>query len=242
MTRSARHKPAKDRFASRGWHTLVADTAQGVKNATAKRSQALFEVDADFRLALSGTPVQNRLAELWSIMRFVNPGLFGSMARVNERFAGPIERNRDREAQHLLKRLVGPFVLRRTKAQVLQDLPPRTELTLAVTPEFAGAGAKVQAFAELAAGLAANGRKTLVFSQFVDFLQLLRAPLEATGLRFQISTGRRRRPAWKKIPQRPGPPVFPCPRRGSRRRNQARARCCRISSSNASILPASSSA
>ena len=72
-------------------------------------------------------------------MRFVNPGLLGTLHRFNERFAGPIERNRDREAQHVLKRLVGPFILRRTKSEVLQDLPPRTELILTVTPEAAEA-------------------------------------------------------------------------------------------------------
>jgi SNF2 family DNA or RNA helicase len=72
-------------------------------------------------------------------MRFANPGLLGTSNRFNERFAGPIERNRDREAQHVLKRLIGPFVLRRTKAEVLQELPPRTELILTVAPEAAEA-------------------------------------------------------------------------------------------------------
>jgi superfamily II DNA or RNA helicase len=235
---------AQERFAGRQWHTIVADEAQAIKNAAAKRSQAVFDLRADFRLALSGTPVENRLAELWSIMRFVNPGLLGSIGRFNERFAGPIERNRDRDAQHVLKRLIGPFVLRRTKGQVLQDLPPRTELILSVTPEaaeaahyealrrqaindvsmlndsgaqagqarfnilaqltklrraacdprltspeFAIAGAKVQAFAELAAELTANGHKTLVFSQFVDFLQILRGPLDAAGISYQYLDG-----------------------------------------------------
>lgn len=237
---------AQERFAAKSWHTVVADEAQAIKNAAAKRSQAVFDLKADFRLALSGTPVENRLAELWSIMRFVNPGLLGSLSRFNERFAGPIERNRDREAQHVLKRLVGPFVLRRTKAQVLQDLPPRTELVLSIAPEAPEAahyealrrlaidetrqlaeqgsngparfnilaqltklrraacdprltsaefgksgivGAKVQAFAELAAELTANGHKTLVFSQFVDFLSLLRTPLDAAGVPYQYLDG-----------------------------------------------------
>ncbi len=235
---------AQERFVGRSWHTVVADEAQAIKNATAKRSQAVFDLPADFRLALSGTPVENRLAELWSIMRFVNPGLLGTISRFNERFAGPIERNRDRDAQYVLKRLVGPFVLRRTKGQVLQDLPPRTELILSVTPEaaeaahyealrrqaindvsqlnesgaaagqarfnilaqltklrraacdprlaspeFGIAGAKVQAFAELAIELTANGHKTLVFSQFVDFLQILRAPLDAAGISYQYLDG-----------------------------------------------------
>jgi superfamily II DNA or RNA helicase len=237
---------AQERFAGRPWHTLVADEAQAIKNAAAKRSQAVFDLPADFRLALSGTPVENHLAELWSIMRFVNPGLLGTIGRFNERFAGPIERNRDRDAQHALKRLIGPFVMRRTKGQVLQDLPPRTELILSVTPEaaeaahyealrrqaindvsalndnlggaqagqarfnilaqltklrraacdprltspeFGIAGAKVQAFAQLAAELTANGHKTLVFSQFVDFLQILRAPLDEAGIRYQYLDG-----------------------------------------------------
>jgi superfamily II DNA or RNA helicase len=234
---------AQERFAARTWHTLVADEAQAIKNSAAKRSQAVFDLQADFRLALSGTPIENRLAELWSIMRFVNPGLLGTLNRFNERFAGPIERNRDRDAQHVLKRLIAPFVLRRTKAEVLQELPPRTELVLSVTPEapeaahyealrrqavsaatntlnsvpvaqarfnilaqlmrlrraacdprlanpeFGITGAKVQAFAELATELTANGHKTLVFSQFVDFLNLLRAPLDTAGIRYQYLVG-----------------------------------------------------
>jgi superfamily II DNA or RNA helicase len=234
---------AAERFAGRTWHTVVADEAQAIKNAAAKRSQAVFELDADFRLALSGTPVENRLAELWSIMRFCNPGLLGSLSRFNERFAAPIERDRDREAQRLLRRLIGPFVLRRTKAQVLDDLPPRTELVIQVAAEAAEAahyealrrqavneaeaasndaqagqarmhvlaqltrmrraacdprlvspdlgivGAKVQAFAALAEELSANGHKTLVFSQFVDFLTLLRQPLDAAGIAYQYLDG-----------------------------------------------------
>lgn len=233
----------QENFARRSWHTVIADEAQAIKNAAAKRSQATFELPADFRLALTGTPVENRLTDLWSIMRFANPGLLGSVNRFNERFAGPIERQRDREAQHILKRLVGPFVLRRTKSEVLQDLPARTELILRITPEsaeaahyealrrqatdeidatlaqtpatqatfnilaqltrlrraacdprlsspqFGIAGAKVQAFADLANELLANGHKALVFSQFVDFLQLLREPLDAAGIAYQYLDG-----------------------------------------------------
>ncbi|HSI56952.1 MAG TPA: DEAD/DEAH box helicase, partial [Ideonella sp.] len=230
-------------FAARPWHTLVLDEAQAIKNAAAKRSQAVFDLQADFRMALSGTPIENRLAELWSIMRACNPGLLGSLARFNERFAGLIERQRDRGAQRTLRRLIGPFILRRTKAQVLDDLPPRTELVLHVEPDDAevahyealrrdtlmaaekslsgdGAGqahlnilagltrlrraacdprlttpgigfvgAKVQAFGELAAELVANGHKALVFSQFVDFLSLLREPLDAAGIKYQYLDG-----------------------------------------------------
>ncbi|MEO5763785.1 MAG: DEAD/DEAH box helicase [Casimicrobiaceae bacterium] len=234
---------ARERFGARTWHTVIADEAQAIKNAAAKRSLAVFDLAADFKLALTGTPVENRLSELWSIMRFANPGLLGSLARFNERFAVPIERERDRDAQQLLRRLIGPFMLRRTKAQVLQELPPRTELVVAVVPDaaetahyealrrqaiadadrtlsaepasqarlnilaqltrlrraacdprlaspgFAATGAKVQAFRELATELVANGHKTLVFSQFVDFLTLLRQPLDAAGIAYQYLDG-----------------------------------------------------
>ena len=70
---------AAEAFAARSWHTLIADESQAVKNAMAKRSQALFDIEADFRLALSGTPVESRLADLWSVMRFCNPGLLGTL-------------------------------------------------------------------------------------------------------------------------------------------------------------------
>ena len=99
---------AQEALCREAWHTLVADEAQAVKNAAAKRSLALFELAADFRMALSGTPIENRLAELWSIMRFCNPGLLGTLSRFNERFAAPIERNRDRDAQRMLRRLIAP--------------------------------------------------------------------------------------------------------------------------------------
>lgn len=230
-------------FHGRRWHTVIADEAQAIKNAAAKRSLAMFEIEADFRLALSGTPVENRLAELWSIMRFVNPGLLGSLTRFNERFAGPIERNRDRDTQQVLKRLIGPFVLRRTKAQVLSELPARTELVVTVTPEpteaafyeairreavaevdeslsdatsgqarfnilaqltrlrraacdprlmsgaFPAPSAKVRAFARLCADLVANHHKALVFSQFVDFLHLLKVVLDQEGIAYQYLDG-----------------------------------------------------
>ncbi len=266
---------ARQDFCARDWHTVVADEAQAFKNAITRRAQAMFDLRADFRMALSGTPVENRLAELWSVMRFCNPGLLGSLARFNEHFANPIERGGVREARQRLRRMIAPFVLRRTKAQVLDELPPRTELVIRVEPEAveaahyealrrqaqtqaeaalarveaarkvtqgapAGAraralaqaqqqsqarihvlaqimrlrraacdprlatpeigsqlgegkegkeGAKLRAFVALASELAANGHKTLVFSQFVDFLQLLRQGLERSGLALQYLDG-----------------------------------------------------
>ncbi len=232
-----------DAFADKLWATLVLDEAQAIKNAAAKRSQAVFALQATFRLAMSGTPIENRLGELWSVMRACNPGLLGTAARFNERFANLIERQQDRAAQRTLKRLIAPFILRRTKAQVLADLPPRTELVLQVqgddaekahyealrrealvaaekslsgdgagqahlnilagltrlrraacdprlvTPTLKRPGAKVMAFADLATELVANGHKALVFSQFVDFLALLREPLDAADIAYQYLDG-----------------------------------------------------
>ncbi len=123
-----------DGFAARRWASLVLDEAQALKNAATKRAKSVAEFDADFRLALSGTPVENRLADLWSIMNLVNPGLLGTAQQFNERFAGPIERQQDTATRARLRRLVAPFLLRRTKAQVLQDLPPRTEIVHRVQP------------------------------------------------------------------------------------------------------------
>jgi superfamily II DNA or RNA helicase len=122
-------------FAAREWATLVLDEAQALKNAATQRVQAVAALQAGFRLALSGTPVENRLADLWSIMNLLNPGLLGSASRFAERFGQPIERQRNEAARARLRRLVSPFLLRRTKAQVLTDLPPRTEIVQHIGPD-----------------------------------------------------------------------------------------------------------
>ncbi len=123
-----------DAFGAKPWASLVLDEAQALKNAATQRVQAVAGLQAGFRLALSGTPVENRLADLWSIMNLLNPGLLGSAARFAERFGNPIERQRNEAARARLRRLVGPFLLRRTKAQVLTDLPPRTEIVQRIEP------------------------------------------------------------------------------------------------------------
>lgn len=110
------------------WETVVLDEAQAIKNMTTKRSQAAMQLNAGFRIATTGTPVENRLDELWNLSRFLNPGLLGSHQSFTARFANPIERERDKAARTLLKKLIRPFILRRTKSQVLEELPPRTEI------------------------------------------------------------------------------------------------------------------
>jgi SNF2 family DNA or RNA helicase len=118
------------RFASRAWHTLVLDEAQFIKNSQTKTSQAVRQLEADWRIGLSGTPLENHLGELWSLFRTISPGLLGSWERFRTRFADPIERHKDDERRQSLARLVRPFILRRTKNTVLKELPPRTEITL----------------------------------------------------------------------------------------------------------------
>jgi len=124
----------EEAFAAREWSTLVLDEAQALKNAATKRARSIATMQAGFRLALTGTPVENRLADLWSIMNLLNPGLLGSSGQFNDRFGAPIERQRDEAVRGRLRRLVAAFLLRRTKAQVLPDLPPRTEIIHRVEP------------------------------------------------------------------------------------------------------------
>ena len=116
----------------RRWHTIVLDEAQAIKNMATRRSKAAMKLRGDFRMVTTGTPIENHLGELWNLFRFLNPGLLGSLERFNERFAGPIERQQDRAARGRLRRILQPFILRRTRAQVLEELPPRTEIQLEV--------------------------------------------------------------------------------------------------------------
>ena len=230
-----------ERFTDREWHTVLLDEAQAVKNFATKRAQAVFSLKADFRVATTGTPVENRLDELWTLFRFLNPGLLGSRERFNDRYAAPIERMRDGRARARLKRLVRPFILRRTKSEVLTELPPRTEIVIEVepsdqerafyealrrdalmaidgggqplaqrrfqvlaqlmrlrrsccdprlvTPELGISGAKLEAFAGVVEELIANKHKALVFSQFVDYLTLLRRELERMNVAYQYLDG-----------------------------------------------------
>jgi superfamily II DNA or RNA helicase len=119
-------------LAAVNWHTIVLDEAQSIKNFATKRSQAAMNLKGDFKIITTGTPIENHLGELWNLFRFINPGLLGSLESFNQRFATPIERYGDRTARSQLKKLIQPFILRRTKAQVLQELPSRTEILLQV--------------------------------------------------------------------------------------------------------------
>ncbi len=121
-----------DRLAEVEWETIVLDEAQAIKNSATKRSQAAMKLQGKFKLLTTGTPVENHLGELWNLFRFINPGLLGSLEQFNTRFAIPIERYQDKASRQTLKKLIQPFILRRTKSQVLSELPSRTEITLQV--------------------------------------------------------------------------------------------------------------
>jgi len=118
-----------DALAAIDWDGVILDEAQNVKNASAKQARAARRLRATYRFALTGTPVENALADLWSIFTFVQPGYLGSADTFRRRLAVPIERDRDPEAQRTLRRLVAPLLLRRQKSEpgIADELPPKTE-------------------------------------------------------------------------------------------------------------------
>jgi superfamily II DNA or RNA helicase len=229
-----------DNLAGKEWSTVVLDEAQAIKNAGTKRSQAAMKLNARFRLITTGTPIENHLGELWNLFRFINPGLLGSLDSFTERFAVPIERNSDPEARERLRRLIQPFVLRRTKSQVLSELPPRTEVTLTldlspeeramyeavrldalenvsvegedqpnrirvlagimklrracchgglVLPNREWASGKIAALMEIIEELHESNHRALVFSQFVDFLEIIRQAIDEKGISYHYLDG-----------------------------------------------------
>lgn len=110
------------------FHLAALDEAQHIKNPSAKVAQAACKLEARHRLCLSGTPVENHLGELWSLMRFLMPGFLSSQEDFNRRFRNAIEKDGDEERSAALKKRVAPLILRRTKDQVAKELPPKTIL------------------------------------------------------------------------------------------------------------------
>ncbi len=155
------------------WHTAVLDEAQAVKNMATKRSAAVMDLKSDFRMIMTGTPVENRLSELWNLFRFLNPGLLGSLERFNRVFASPIA-DGDERARARLRRVVSPFLLRRTKEQVLDDLPPRTEITLKVDLSEQERAFYEALRASAAEAVHSAGEMQTQDKRFVIFAQLMR--------------------------------------------------------------------
>jgi len=119
----------RDQLTAIEWDSVTLDEAQNIKNPVTKQAQVTRALKANFRLALTGTPIENRLSELWSLFRFLNPGYLGSRKSFQSRFATPIEKRNDPQAAQTLRQLVAPFILRRVKTdpKVIQDLPDKFE-------------------------------------------------------------------------------------------------------------------
>lgn len=117
------------------FHCAILDESQAIKNPFAETARAARQLKPEHRFTLTGTPVENSALELWSQFAFLNPGLLGNLDYFRQEFAGPIERKQDTESARFLRKMVYPFILRRTKDQVATDLPPRTEELLIVEME-----------------------------------------------------------------------------------------------------------
>ena len=131
----------RDELAAITWSRVVCDEAQNIKNPGTRQARAVRSLPAGSRIALTGTPVENRLSELWSIMEFTSPGLLGPAERFRTEFAIPVERHGDEEVSGRLRRLTGPFILRRVKTDktIISDLPEKQEMKVwcNLTPEQA---------------------------------------------------------------------------------------------------------
>ena len=168
------------------WAGVVLDEAQKIKNPAAKQTQAIRRLPAGYRIALTGTPVENRLSELWSIMQFLNPGYLSSQKSFRTNFARPIERYQDQEAAARLRKLVQPFVLRRLKTDptIIQDLPDKLEhkVYCTLTPEQATLYQAVVEDAMLQVDEAKGiQRKGLVLSMLTRLKQICNHPAQFLG-------------------------------------------------------------
>ena len=124
-----------EQFREQQFHYIILDESQNIKNLQSQTTQAVFLLNGEHRLALSGTPIENNLTELYSLYRFLNPAMLGTPEEFNRTYATPIQHQADKEATEALRRKIFPFMLRRLKKDVLTELPDRTEQTLYVEME-----------------------------------------------------------------------------------------------------------
>ncbi len=225
------------------FYYAILDESQSIKNPVSQTARAAHLLRAKHRLVLTGTPIENSTAELWSQFAFLNPGMLGSLQYFKTEFGLPIEKKNDEEAASKLRKLVYPFILRRTKDQVAPELPPRTERILycdmepgqrklynrtrdyyrgvvlgllekeglnnsrmkilegllrlrqicnhprLVDEKFHGDSAKFELLMETLETLRAENHKTLVFSQFVKMLSLVRKEMEARHIPYTYLDG-----------------------------------------------------
>ena len=174
-------------LSGREWQVAVFDEAQALKNADTRRARASRQIPAAFRVALTGTPIENRLEDLWSLFNLINPGLLGTRQSFQKRFAAAsapsTEENAVSEGQsaarQALRALVRPFILRRTKSEVLTELPPRTEQVIEVDlPDDERAfyeALRRNALASLEAAKQEDAEGSQKFSILTELMKLRRA-------------------------------------------------------------------
>ena len=122
----------QDELQGKEWNVLCLDEAHTIKNPATKMSKAAMKMQAKRKVILTGTPIQNHLSELWNLFQFINPGLLGSAEHFKQKFILPIEEEHNKERQSQLKKLITPFLLRRTKNEVIEELPEKNEIYLPV--------------------------------------------------------------------------------------------------------------
>jgi len=207
-----------ERLENVNWSAVVLDEAHAIKNFMSKRTKAVMRLNADFKLLTTGTPIQNNLTELWSLFNFINPGLLFTQKIFNDRFVS-ISGDTDFSSMRMkLKNLIKPFILRRTKTQVLSDLPEKTEIVLDVEQTTKEQSfyealrqkalenieesknddkqgnhilvlAEIMLFEKTIDELIENKHKVLVFSQFVSHLSILKKSLEKKSISYQYLDG-----------------------------------------------------
>ncbi len=172
-----------DLFNSVSWHRIVLDEAQNIKNPKAAQTKAILKLSARHRLALTGTPIENRLLDLWSIFNFLNPGYLGKESQFRKNFELPIQRNSDRTQSTVLKKLVEPFILRRVKTDesIIKDLPSKVEqklycnLTKEQASLYEATVRDVEKQLQEAEGI---GRKGLILSTLMKLKQICNHPAQ----------------------------------------------------------------
>lgn len=169
-----------DALVETDWDVVIFDEAQQIKNPDAQVSRAATRLSAEIRVAMTGTPVENRLEELWAILNVTSPGLLGSRARFRQRFAVPIEQRRSSTAAAVLNKLVAPHLLRRTKAEVAADLPPKQYSTVVCTLSDEQAQLYQQAVEDVFSGGLGHGieRKGRVLALLTSLKQICNHPAQ----------------------------------------------------------------
>jgi SNF2 family DNA or RNA helicase len=175
-----------DLFKQVAWAGLILDEAQNIKNPQTKQAQAARALSADYRIALTGTPVENHVGDLWSVMEFLNPNLLGNQAEFRRKFFIPIQARQDEEAGQRLKRLTGPFILRRLKTDktIIADLPDKMEMKVfcTLTKEQASLyAAVVKESTEDIEGAEGIQRKGLVLATLSKLKQVCNHPAQFLG-------------------------------------------------------------